>query len=491
MQRTSMKLLPLALIMLGGCTDAPTAVVRALDTAPRTLTHGPVTPNDGGVISSAVVTIANGPAGEFSPRVSGDGDLVCYYDASLSALRYWKFSTGVSNTVPLGGGNCAVDGSRIVSSRFIPDGEDSDGSRQAIMLFNASTSIGMELDPQIGSWRVWPAIGNNTVAFAENVGNEQGIRVVDLASPNHSQVLVSDEDFSHSRLNLSPDGNIIVWQRCDGGSNCGVLQAVRTGSIWSIWEFVGEDDHELWPDTDGAYIAYLGEFGATEGTETDILIQAVNGGPVTRLVIPHWQGPPRITRGVISFYSVEILSPGSVEVFVHVYVMATNTLYKIGATSGADNNDLAILPNGEVRMVWDVPGQSQIATSDVFATTFRLPGSFSFGGFLAPIDNLPTVNVAKAGAAIPVRFSLGGDRGLNIFAVESPSSVTVACNSSAPTGTVEETATAGNSSLSYDATSDSYSYIWKTNKGWANSCRRLTLRFIDGTVANADFQFTK
>lgn len=117
--------------------------------------------------------------------------------------------------------------------------------------------------------------------------------------------------------------------------------------------------------------------------------------------------------------------------------------------------------------------------------------SFSFGGFLAPVQGPPTVNIAKAGGAIPVKFSLGGDRGLNIFASGSPSSVTVVCNSGAPTGTVDETVTAGNSTLTYDDSSDTYSYIWKTEKTWAHTCRTLTLRFIDGWVANAEFSFAR
>jgi hypothetical protein len=118
-------------------------------------------------------------------------------------------------------------------------------------------------------------------------------------------------------------------------------------------------------------------------------------------------------------------------------------------------------------------------------------GTFSFGGFLAPVQGPPTLNIAKAGGAVPVKFGLGADRGLNIFLSGSPSSVSVTCNSGAPTGTVNRTATAGNSVLSYDASSDTYSYSWKTDKAWAATCRRLTMRFVDGTVANADFQFIK
>ncbi len=127
-------------------------------------------------------------------------------------------------------------------------------------------------------------------------------------------------------------------------------------------------------------------------------------------------------------------------------------------------------------------------------------GSYSFGGFIAPVQGPPTLNIAKAGAVIPVKFSLGGDRGLNIFVSGSPSSVPVACNSGAPTGTVNvtepnvtvnEKASAGNRALSYDASADTYTYIWKTDKGWATTCRRLRLEFVDGTVVDADFQFTR
>jgi hypothetical protein len=36
---------------------------------------------------------------------------------------------------------------------------------------------------------------------------------------------------------------------------------------------------------------------------------------------------------------------------------------------------------------------------------------YNFSGFFQPVDNLPTLNIAKAGSAIPVKFSLGGDQG--------------------------------------------------------------------------------
>jgi hypothetical protein len=111
--------------------------------------------------------------------------------------------------------------------------------------------------------------------------------------------------------------------------------------------------------------------------------------------------------------------------------------------------------------------------------------------FFQPVDNLPTVNSVNAGVAIPVRFGLGGDYGLSIFASGYPASQNVSCGSggSGSSDPIEETTTAGNSSLHYDAATQTYSYIWKTDKAWAGTCRLLLVRFIDGAEYSALFQF--
>jgi hypothetical protein len=126
-------------------------------------------------------------------------------------------------------------------------------------------------------------------------------------------------------------------------------------------------------------------------------------------------------------------------------------------------------------------------TEPTTTTTTTAPPAFPFTGFFPPVDNPPIVNVAKAGSAIPVKFSLGGYRGMNIFAAGYPASVRVDCSSSAPVDTIEETTT--NSGLTYDASSDQYHYNWKTEKGWGGTCRQLTLRLSDGTNHVANFKF--
>lgn len=114
---------------------------------------------------------------------------------------------------------------------------------------------------------------------------------------------------------------------------------------------------------------------------------------------------------------------------------------------------------------------------------------YNFTGFFSPIENPPVLNEMKAGQAAPVKFSLGGDQGLNIFAAGSPSSLQINCSTSAPVAAVEETETAGDSSLTYDPTTDRYKYVWKTESSWKNTCRQLTVTLRDGTVHVAIFKF--
>ena len=117
---------------------------------------------------------------------------------------------------------------------------------------------------------------------------------------------------------------------------------------------------------------------------------------------------------------------------------------------------------------------------------------YTFGGFLAPVDPAPTWNTAKAGSAIPVTFSLGGYQGLDILAAGSPKWQPTACPASASVDAIEETViAAGATSLTYDAKTDQYKYVWKTAKAWGGTCGDLIVRLADGSEHSARFQFTK
>jgi hypothetical protein len=165
------------------------------------------------------------------------------------------------------------------------------------------------------------------------------------------------------------------------------------------------------------------------------------------------------------------------QMFVNPLLLASLEQYRVAHI----NSDFPAEYSGDVAR----------GTSDHDPGVATFQTKFHASGLFQPVDNQPAVNVAKAGSAIPVKFSLDGNQGLDIFAAGYPTSQKVACDSAEPPDAIEQTVNAGSSSLSYDATTDTYSYAWKTDKSWAGSCRQLTLVLVDGTMFQADFSFTR
>jgi len=116
---------------------------------------------------------------------------------------------------------------------------------------------------------------------------------------------------------------------------------------------------------------------------------------------------------------------------------------------------------------------------------------FTFTGFFDPVNNPPIINQMKAGQAVPLKFSLGGNQGLAIFATGFPQSRRIQCDTLSPVDSVEETLTAGSSSLTYNPTTGIYTYVWKTEKSWAGTCRQMTMQFIDGQTYTLNFKFVR
>jgi len=186
--------------------------------------------------------------------------------------------------------------------------------------------------------------------------------------------------------------------------------------------------------------------------------------------------------GVFSFRT-RALPAGGYEAKVAIDESWTENYGADGTPGGANIPFTVPGESAEVLFSWN-------STSKVLTVTVSGGGPvFEFTGFFPPVLNEPAFNIVKAGAAVPVKFSLAGDQGLDIFAVGSPTSSPVACAASDPVGAIEETMTAGTSGLQYDAIEDQYVYVWKTRPAWGGSCRELTLTFRDGSVQRAQFQF--
>ena len=131
-----------------------------------------------------------------------------------------------------------------------------------------------------------------------------------------------------------------------------------------------------------------------------------------------------------------------------------------------------------------VRGTDPGGMSDVKAATVNVVWQNS--GFGAPLGN-GNRTTFKAGGAIPVKFSLGGDHGLDILRAGYPASDAYSCGGTAPTNATGQVDWGGK--LKYDPATDTYSFNWKTDKAWANSCRVLVVGLKDGTNMVATFEF--
>jgi len=204
--------------------------------------------------------------------------------------------------------------------------------------------------------------------------------------------------------------------------------------------------------------------------------------------------------GVYDGVSVVYGSQVSINTWYHFAVTKSGTTYTLylngdyestGSLADIDVTDLNIGRRSD--NYWYFDGTiDDVRIWNVALLQDQLGKVYNFNGFFPPVDILPMWNSAKAGSAIPVKFSLNGDQGLDIFAADYPTSLDMPCGD--PTALVDgidEIVTAGKSSLSYDATDDQYIYVWKTDKNWANTCRQLVVKLIDGTYHRANFKFKK
>ena len=117
---------------------------------------------------------------------------------------------------------------------------------------------------------------------------------------------------------------------------------------------------------------------------------------------------------------------------------------------------------------------------------------WNFAGFLWPVQNPPSVNVARAGGLIPFRFNLGGNQGTNILAAGSPTSQAVACDAIGSGATMDNSAALGFAGgLHYVRLLGEYWYVWRTERTYAGTCRLFTLTLADGTTHTALFRFIR
>lgn len=378
-----------------------------------------------------------------------------------------------------------------------------DGNQEIyVMNPDGSEQTNLTNNPALDSASNWSADGSKTAFFSDRDGNyEVSSYPYDIYTMNAdgSGPIRLTTDLADSFPSWSPDGSKIAFTSTrDDNPEIYVMNADGTGQM-RLTNNVVEDNYPAW-SPDGSKIAFT---SARDGNY-EIYVMNADGSGQTNLTnttgagesTPNWSpdgtkivffsnrddnneiyvmnadgsGQTRLTNNTIGDY-YPVWSPDGT---------------KIAFTSDRDGNEEIYVMNT------DGSGQTRLTNNpegNRGADWQPLPSHNNFSGFFQPVDNLPTLNVVRAGQAIPVKFSLNGDQGVNIFATDYPRSQNIQCDSTVATDGIEETITAGSSSLSYNPSSDTYTYVWKTDKTWTDSCRQLVVKFSDGTYHRANFKF--
>ncbi len=229
--------------------------------------------------------------------------------------------------------------------------------------------------------------------------------------------------------------------------------------------------------------------GLTNGISYAVTVTATNAagsaasapfGPITVGVAPSVRGTPPAGKvgDAYSFAFTVTGTPAPTVTVSNGTLPAGLILSSAGVLSGT--------PTAPGQYPFTVTASNGVGATASVSVIVRI--EYAFSGFTGPVDNPPMVNTVKAGSAVPVKFSLGGNYGLNIFTASAggPTFTVGSC-----TGGTEDPVTVNTtptSELSYDPASGQYTYVWKTTKGMANQCGTLNLNLNDGSTHTALFK---
>jgi len=153
--------------------------------------------------------------------------------------------------------------------------------------------------------------------------------------------------------------------------------------------------------------------------------------------------------------------------------------------------------NGTVALDTSTVGDRSLSVtaSDVAGNTINQACAYrvryNFIGFLSPISNQPTYNVAKAGQGVAMKFRLfDGNGGVisDLAAVTATQVKTAACPEGAPGDPIADD-TASKSGLHFDETDQQFVYVWNTPRSLTGKCANFVLGLNDTSMHLASFAF--
>jgi Tol biopolymer transport system component len=475
--------------------------------------------------------LSNNPGFDGYPTWSPDGTKLAFVSNRGGGDVYVMNAdgTGVTNLTNTGGVDdpaWSPDGTRLTFRSFRHGAPeiyvmDADGSDQIRLTNNPATDTDTDWSPD-----------GTKIAFSSTRDGNHEIYVMNANGSDPTR-LTNDPAVDRDPA-WSPDGAKLAWMaERDGNREIYVMNADGTGPV-NITNNLGDDLEPDWrpvvipPCTPPAITAQPAGATRTVGESVTFSVTAtgnvsgyqwrkntadITGATGASFTIPSVQlgdagsynvvltsacGSDASASAVLVVKSNQTISFAAIPdkivgspPFALVATASSGLPVSLSIVSGPatiSSNTVTLTGIGPVVVRASQPGDPSYNPAEEVVRSFAVV--YPFAGFLQPVDNSPVVNKTTSGQAIPVKFSLGGDRGLDIFQPGSPTSGSYACTAS-PEDVLEQTETASSSGLTYDAAAGQYKYTWKTEKAWANSCRKLVLKLKDGTSREALFHLTK
>ena len=307
------------------------------------------------------IVVDNSTGDQSQPHVSGNYasyNVVTLGGANL--IGYYSFSPPGNGTVPSAANFIDslsdVNGSNIVFTRINTTLGAS--SIFKYVIGGTSTEVAPVAPPAV-AMRSNPAIGGNTEIW-EDVGvtSDMSSEMV-LSTDGITTHRVTNDVFADTNPNVSPTGNVVVWEKCSG-TDCDVYAAIAPA--WAPQAVANSSANETWPDTNGAQIVFASNAGGVEHVYVTTL-----GGVATQIpTSTATQDHPAIANNFVAYEGGTVSSHD-----IYVYDLTSGTTYQITNTP-ADNellSDIAV-SDTTVRVVWQVSGGA--TGSDVYATEFTV-----------------------------------------------------------------------------------------------------------------------
>jgi uncharacterized repeat protein (TIGR01451 family) len=431
-------------------------------------------------VGSTTVTVTSATGGgscSFTVTVDDTGTnpptISCPVGQEVNAGANCEASVNVGNPTTTGD-NVTVVGTRSDGkSMYNCDADGNNCTRKTVddPFSTGTTSI------------TWTAYSHNSAGPFATAEDEEAART---GSASCTQIIVVN-DVTPPVITASPQ-----TIAADASCQAVVPDFTATASVSDNCACAGSDNSEVCADRHPITVTQSPAAGTPVGLGTHTITLTANDGSSNN----GGAGNTATTTVVLTVadQTAPVIScPTDIEVYLPLSSFDTSMAVTYPAATATDNcsspNITYDHASGSVFPVGTtvVTATATDAAGNQSSCSFNISVRYNFTGFFSPVSNPPTLNAVNAGRGVPLKFSLSGDKGLNILAPNNPYSVSLNCNTNDPGVDVTETITAGGSSLTFSG--DQYNYIWKTQNSWAGTCRQLVITLNDGTVHTANFKF--